>query len=180
MRKLMVTSALLGACMMPGKIHSSVPDPLVVTEPRLTEYIAKSNPKLARDEAVKMAWRIEDAAKSKGLDPVLFAAMIRQESYFKSGIKVCYYVNQRHTCDYGLAQVNSLWIDILELDAKKLRNDDEYNLNIAAGVLQDAQKKCRSLGRYSYSCYNSASPVPRKVYQAHIEKHLRIARAMVN
>ena len=44
--------------------------------------------------------------------------------------------NSDGSTDYGLMQINSFWVNRLNLDTLKLLNDPEYNLRAGAGILR--------------------------------------------
>jgi soluble lytic murein transglycosylase-like protein len=187
MRKLIMASALFGACVAPTKIGSSTTVPVVVVappppqpDPAFTEFVVKSNPGLPKPEAIRIARLVENVAQEFEVPADLFMAIVRHESHFKSGIKVCRNLMGRRTCDYGIAQVNSFWVDELELDAKKLRNDDEYNLRIAAGILRGVLDRHGREGRFAYSYYNTADPELRVVYQDKVERYRKVAASLRN
>jgi soluble lytic murein transglycosylase-like protein len=141
-------------------------------------FVQKSNPGLAPEEAERVARLIEQVAQEYDIELPLFAAIVKQESHFKTGAKACRNLYGRRTCDYGLAQVNSFWIDELELDASKLRTDDLYNLRVAGQILRDVlDRHPEELG---YSFYNTADRELRLVYSTRIEKFRKQARLAMN
>jgi soluble lytic murein transglycosylase-like protein len=145
--------------------------------PKLLSFVQRSNPNLGTKEAERIARLVEEVAEEFHLDVPLFAAIVRQESHFKTGIKSCRKVEGKRTCDYGMAQVNGYWVDELELDARRLRTDDGYNLRVAAGILRDVLD--RHTEKLGYTYYHSADPELRVVYSAHIEKYRRQAGAVL-
>jgi soluble lytic murein transglycosylase-like protein len=148
-----------------------------VCPPMLTRFVQKTNAALTPTEAERIAGIIEKVADEQQIDVILFAAVIRQESHFKNGIKSCRSVHGRRSCDYGIAQVNTFWVDEWELDAGRLKNDVEYNITVAAKILKGVLVKGKG-DKYAYSLYNSATPEHRAAYQERIEKYKKIAEAL--
>jgi len=136
-----------------------------------------SNPTLSAAEAERIARLVQTVAEEFNIEVPLFAAIVRQESHFKTGAKACRNLMGRRTCDYGLAQVNSFWVDELELDAKRLRNDDGYNLRVAGKILRDVLD--RHPGELGYGFYNTADTALRNAYSLRIEKYRKQARVLV-
>lgn len=185
MRRLVLSSALVTACVAPVTLSRdhAAPPPVVVAAPpapppTLLAFVQKSNPQLATKEAERVARLVQQVAEENDIEVPLFAAIVRQESHFKSGAKSCRNYQGIRRCDYGLAQVNSFWVDELELDAARLRNDDHYNLTVAAKILKDVLT--RHPAEMGYAFYNSADPEMRIAYTRKIEKYRAIAVAMAN
>jgi soluble lytic murein transglycosylase-like protein len=141
-------------------------------------FVQAANPKLPKEEADRIARLVEAVAIEFGIEVPLFAAIVRQESHFQSGVKACQNLMGRRTCDYGLAQVNSFWVDQLELDAYRLRTDDLYNLRIAGKILKDVLE--RHPEKLGYSFYNTADFELRHVYSRHVEKYRKQALLAMN
>ena len=137
--------------------------------PTLLSFVQKSNPTLKPKEAERIARLVEEVADEFDIEVPLFAAIVRQESHFKTDIKTCRKVEGRRTCDYGMAQVNSYWVDELELDAKRLRSDDGYNLRVAARILKDVLD--RHPGQLGYGFYNSADSEMQAEYTGRVERY---------
>lgn len=178
MKKCLIALLLvMSACTPKPSPAPEQPKPVAVCPPMLTRFVEKTNPTLTPAEAQRIAGIIEKVADEQGIDVILFAAVIRQESHFKNGQKVCHFVNNRRTCDYGIAQVNSFWVDEWELDASKLKNDVEYNITVAAKILKGVLDRSKG-DKFAYSLYNSVDPVARAQYQERIEKYRKLAQAL--
>jgi soluble lytic murein transglycosylase-like protein len=182
---MIMASAIMGACATPASVGNvSIPPPIVQsappTPPAFQPFIEKSNPQIPKAEAARLARLIEDVATKKGIPLDLMFAIVRQESHFRTGLKACRIYGNTRRCDYGIAQVNSFWIDELELDANRLRHDDAYNLNVATDILKGVLDRHSKEGRFAYSYYNTADPELRVVYQTLIERHRRVAVALRN
>ena len=183
MRRLLLSAALITACVTPTKTSDvqHLPAPPAVAPPpappKLLSFVTQSNPNLSASEADRIARLVQQVAEEFKIDVPLFAAIVRQESHFKTGIKACRNMRGRRTCDYGLAQVNSFWVDELELDAKRLRTDYGYNLRIAGKILRDVlDRHHEELG---YSFYNTADTELRLVYSNRIERYRKQAKGLM-
>ncbi len=105
------------------------------------EYVRSISPSTPERRVQQVSKAIEWAAKKTDEDPYLLAAIVYVESRFRPSQKACWeWIDWdqkvcRYTCDYGLGQVNEVWIKAWKLDADKLQNDDYYNLLIAAKIL---------------------------------------------
>lgn len=101
------------------------------------------------------------------VEPKLIAAILRQESDFESGVKSCWNVIRHHapaiTCDYGIAQVNEVWIQTWKLDPVLLQDDDGYGIAVAARILSRLKKDYGDEPDW-YGRYNSAVPSKKAVY----------------
>lgn len=185
MRKMILTAAVLGACATPASVGnaSATLTPSVIIAPpppAFQRFVEFSNPGLKKEEAEHLARIIENVAVEHSIPPALFFAIVRQESHFRTGLKACRLYGNTRRCDYGIAQVNSFWVDELELDANKLRNDNEYNLRVAAGILKGVLTRHGREGRFAYSYYNTADPAFRVAYQTKIERYRKAAESMRN
>jgi hypothetical protein len=175
-RLILTTAVLVLGCAVPKPVEQP---PAIVEAPAvpqpLVSFVRMSNQGLPAAEAERIAALIFKVSGEFQLDVPLFAAIIRHESHFRTGIKACRFINNRRTCDYGIAQVNTFWVDELELDAARLRTDDLYNMRIAAKILKDVLE--RHPGRLGYSYYNTADPELRIAYSDKVEKYRRLAMA---
>lgn len=79
------------------------------------------------DEQIKAQAR--NIAQEYNIDAELFVALVDLESNFQVAA-----FNKR-TKDYGLTQINAYNIKALNLDAKRLLTDPEYNLRAGAQIL---------------------------------------------
>lgn len=133
-------------------------------------------PVRARSLAKSIIW----ASGKFGIEPLLYAAIIRQESNFVPDIKLCYVVRRHHvdvpTCDYGLSQVNQVQVDRWGLDAERLVYDEAYNLFYGAKVLAALKRKYAATEPNWWSRFNSANPTPRAIYETALQPFL-MARA---
>lgn len=169
MKTWLTAVAILMACAAPVVTDGSADLVPPAPPPKLTKYVQKANPELGEGDARRIAYLVESAARRYDMDKrtmARFASIIRQESRFHSGIKVCH--GRQHGCDYGIAQVNAMWIEEYELDIHKLRYDDEYNIDVAARILSGVVKRFKR-DPYAYSYYHNADPEKRVEYQQYIE-----------
>ena len=144
----------------------------------LAEYVQAMAPRLTDRQAQRFGRIIYDAGTRADIDPVVLAAIVRQESNFMPDQKVCY-IATRHracwgTCDYGLAQINSVWIAKWGLDEEALVHDDAYNVKVATRVLSLLKKEFGDEPQW-WSRYNSATPSSRSKYEAYVTGHLAMA-----
>lgn len=142
-------------------------------------YVHRLAPRLSVQRAQEVAVAIEAAAKRYDVDPMLLAAIIKQETDFRTGQKSCWIVQRyaqcRVTCDHGLAQINELWIAKWNLDQHRLLHDDAYNIRIAARILAQLQKThAEAEPENWYGRYHSGTPSKKAVYLARLETHLAL------
>ena len=135
-----------------------------------TRYIRSLESKLGQARIREAARLVYAAAQQYGINPLILAGIVHQESNFRSGLKQCWSVYRHHqtevTCDYGLAQVNELWIRRWNLDPDKLQNDDAYNLCVAARILKSLRKTYEDLEPSNWwGRYHSGTPSVRATYE---------------
>jgi hypothetical protein len=111
---------------------------------------------------------IRKAGTKYGVDPEVLAAIALVESDFRSGRLACWPVTLpdrcEPTCDYGLAQVNQLWITKWGLSPCRLLRDDQYNLEVASRILRDLKKRYPDEPNY-WSRYHDSRPDHREPYE---------------
>jgi hypothetical protein len=146
--------------------------PIVEEAPKITHFIKKTNPALSDSDALYLARTIEGKAKEHGIHPVIFAALIRQESSFRLNLKVCH--GFEGNCDYGLGQISSIWVKAWKLDTKRLQYDVGYNLDISARIIHH-YIELRPKDKNAYSLYYNANPEFRKDYEKRIQRWARLA-----
>lgn len=152
---------------------------VLMGQTQVAEQIRDFRPDLAEVRVARIASAIEAASRYHGQDPMLLAAIVRVESSFGSGAKACWPAPWKglhaRTCDYGIAQINELWVRHWNLDPVRLQNDDLYNLMVAARILADLQKRFerREPGRW-FTRYHSGTPSRRKVYAARLMRSLEM------
>jgi hypothetical protein len=131
---------------------------------------------VSHSRAVRVARHIDEASSRYNIDSRILVAIIRAESNFEAGIKSCWIVLRHRrcevTCDYGIAQVNELWIKKWKLDAKRLQFDDRYNIMIAARILSTIQKEFGDQEGNWYGRYHSGTPSKRAVYENRLSMFL--------
>lgn len=119
---------------------------------------------------MKLTALIIAVALKFGIDPELFTALIAQESSFRS-IKSCYIVHRNRacevTCDWGLAQVNDVWIKRWNLDPQRLLEDPRYNLETGARILQLLKRQYQEEDNF-WSRYNTAHAIRRAKYEQQV------------
>jgi soluble lytic murein transglycosylase-like protein len=149
---------------------------------RLREYIAAIEPRLRhhpqqlQDYAKLVYW----TARRHRVEPELLAAIVRRESDFEPEARSCYIVHRQRacwvTCDHGFAQINDVWVQKLRLSTCRLDTDAEYNLDVAAGILQKLQRQYAQAEPETWvSRYNGGKEGPaRERYQLAIEDLLEV------
>jgi hypothetical protein len=115
------------------------------------------------------AFCFEEAGKMYGINPGLLQSIARVESRLDS--KAMNF-NKNGSADFGLMQINSAWIDTLQLDKAELLSDPCYNVMTGARIL----KEC--IGRWGYTwqavgCYNATSKGKRIGYSWKIYRELK-------
>ncbi|MBM4271688.1 MAG: lytic transglycosylase domain-containing protein [Deltaproteobacteria bacterium] len=119
------------------------------------------------------AFCFEEAGTVHGISQGLLRSIARIESGMNAG---AINSNANGTRDYGVMQINSAWIAVLELNADKLLSDPCYNVMTGARIL----KMC--IERYGYSweavgCFNANSRNKRVSYSWKIFRELRKEKA---
>lgn len=159
---------LMTAILATGSVAPEAPQPVTA------DYIQRLAPDIAPQKAQRLGASIRKWADHYGVDPILIAAILKQESDYRSGIKSCSIVLRYRrcevTCDLGIAQVNQLWIEKWKLDAERLQRDDDYNIRIAARILAQLQKEFASGEPEDwYARYHSGTPSKKGIYLEKLE-----------
>lgn len=130
-------------------------------------YIQKIQP-MDKKRALRLGQSIRRWADHFMIDPLLIAAILKQESDFRTGIKSCTPVIRDdkpvETCDHGIAQVNSIWIDTWKLDPDRLVNDDDYNISVAARILAGLKREFAHIDPQWFARYHSSIPFRKAKY----------------
>lgn len=142
------------------------------------EHIQEIGYKLAPGRAEKIGRLIEHWSKKYDVEPEILTAILRQESNFESGIKACWIVHRYRTCqitcDYGIAQINELWIKKWGLDPDRLQNDDSYGIRIAARLLAILKREYGHEENW-WGRYHSATPSKRSAYEERLHGFIAYA-----
>lgn len=141
------------------------------------DYIQVVAPHVKEPRARNLARLIYRMARKYELDPITLATIVRQESNFRSDAKNCYVVYRHgtcvHTCDLGLAQINSVWVEKWNLNPCLLTHDDGYNLQVAARILKNLKNRYGMTEPLTwFSRYNSSVDKYRQDYQARLNTFL--------
>jgi soluble lytic murein transglycosylase-like protein len=110
-----------------------------------------------------------EAGKLYGINPGLLQSIARVESRLDS--KAMNF-NKNGSADFGLMQINSAWIDTLQLDKDRLLSDPCYNAMTGAKIL----KGCIDRWEYTWQavgCYNATSQGKRIGYSWKIYRELK-------
>jgi hypothetical protein len=141
------------------------------------DYIQVVAPHVKEPRARNLARLIYRTARRYELDPITLATIVRQESNFRADISHCYNVYRRgtcaHTCDLGLAQINSVWVEKWGLNPCRLIHDDGYNLQVAARILKNLKNRYGMKEPLTwFSRYNSSVDKYRQDYQERLNGFL--------
>jgi hypothetical protein len=102
------------------------------------QLVHRTNQAVPAPRAARIASRIVAECQARGIDPLILAGIIAQESHFHASVQRCRY----GLCDLGLGQVNwETWRDALRLDRARLLDDDAYNIAVAADILADTRAR---------------------------------------
>ena len=125
----------------------------------VAQYIESVSPHIKSSDACSIAKTIVKATSRTTLDPYLVAAILRQESNFQHNLKVCVYNERVHrtVCDYGIAQINELWIRPLRLNTSRLQHSDAYNVGVMVSILQSLSEQHRDQ-KFWYGYYHDSRP----------------------
>jgi activator of 2-hydroxyglutaryl-CoA dehydratase len=115
------------------------------------------------------AFCFEEAGETHGVSYELLQSIARVESNLNAK---AVNVNKNGTRDLGLMQINSAWIETLNLNKDELISNPCYNVMTGAGIL----RQC--IDRYGYTweavgCYNAKSKDKRVGYSWKIFRELR-------
>lgn len=137
------------------------------------EYIHSLHPELSPKRTTALGKHIERWAAQYDVDPKLLVAILKQESDFRPGLLSCYVVHRYKacfvSCDYGVAQINALWIKKWRLDAQRLRYDDGYNIGVAARILAMLQREYAADEPDWYGRYHSGTPSKKALYLSRLD-----------
>ena len=144
----------------------------------ISGYIQALTPQIGEHRADRLGRLIYEASTHADIDPFLLAAIVRKESTFRSGLKVCYIRHAQNacfaTCDLGISQINQSWVSRWHLDEDLLRYDDGYNLRVASRILSNIKRDYGDEETY-WSRYNSSTDSSRVRYEAGVESYLALA-----
>lgn len=122
---------------------------------------------------------IVSKATQHGIDPVLFKAILTQESQLKVGA-----VNRR-TQDYGIGQINIRNIHSLKLNKHRLLTDAHYSVEQSAKILSYFHTRYSASGASWFCRYNVGNRTMTmgmkrrcRTYVAAVERYLPAARAV--
>jgi hypothetical protein len=119
------------------------------------------------------AFCFEEAGKEHSISPELLKSIARVETCLNYK---AVNTNRNGSSDLGLMQINSAWIDILNLKRDELITDPCYNVMTGAGIL----KRCIDRHGYTWEsvgCYNAKSKEKRVGYSWKIYHELKREKA---
>lgn len=137
--------------------------------PQTAQNIKDAMPKMRISRAVALSKIIDKVAQKYSIDPDVIVAILAQESSFRSGIISCYPRKKPNgcvvmVCDIGIAQINELWIERLNLNPCRLRLDDAYNIDVAGKILSIVRKGNEDEANW-WSRYHDGRPSRRATYE---------------
>lgn len=146
LKRVMIGLTLLTLAYAP---HMAVSEPKLVEAPPLVwapvyaatiqgvqRFIVDTVPSMASSTARRYAKMLVEKGQRYGVDPLLMASVVYLESGFQRNKLRC----DPRSCDHGLGQINTVWVDTWNLDADRLVTDDAYNLTVVAKVLALEQR----------------------------------------
>jgi hypothetical protein len=129
--------------------------------------VHRTNPTVPAERAARIATLIVEGCSARGIDPLILAGIIAQESHFHASVQRCQY----GFCDFGLAQVNwQTWHRALQLDRDRLINDDAYNIAVATEILADTRARFGA-GEGWWTRYHDHRPDRRLRYGQLVRAH---------
>jgi hypothetical protein len=147
--------------------------PVVVpAKPKMYEFVKTANPKLAPSDVQYISKVLEEKATEYGLDLIVFAAVVAQESGYQLNLRVCH--GQPGNCDIGLGQISTFWVKTWKLDTNRLRYDVTYNLDVSARILKSVHDENPTEKR-AYSRYYNPNPRLRRDYERLVERWILVA-----
>lgn len=134
----------------------------------IVAFVQRVNPEVPVARATALTAAIVAACERRGLDPLLLAAILGQESHFHADVQSC----QGRGCDLGVGQVNwETWGVALGLDRARLIHDDAYNVGVAADILADLRRRHGAEGGRWWTRYHDRRAERRVEYAARVRAH---------
>lgn len=158
--------------------------------------IIKNKPSINKKYAMRLSNVIYNKTKQHNIDPVIFTAIIAQESMYKLSAKNCIrglttklrmvkdkngitdldktgevLVEARVCTDFGLTQIHYGNVKKSKLDAQKLTTDLEYSVDEGAKVLKHF-KRYKKKEKDWWTRYNSPTRSNREIYKKLVERFL--------
>ena len=115
------------------------------------------------------AFCFDEAGRANNISSNLLESIARVESGLNAK---AVHTNSNGTTDMGLMQINSTWIDTLQLNRENLLSDPCYNVKTGAGIL----RQCIDRHGYTWEavgCYNARSKDKRVGYSWKIYRELK-------
>ena len=136
----------------------------------LCEKIRNVNYKIGIKEAEEISWYIMKYSMERKISPFIVFAIIAVETHFEKTLTF----NTNNTVDYGICQINSIWVQEFKrlkkrpLVLKKL-NNTEYCIDRMTEILVHLYNRNDD---YWWSKYHSRTPSLRRKYQEKVLVHL--------
>ncbi|MFN3739383.1 MAG: lytic transglycosylase domain-containing protein [Thermodesulfovibrionales bacterium] len=110
--------------------------------------------------AIASSFCYDEAANRYNINPQLLKAIALSETGENPSL---INLNKNGSLDFGLMQINSSWIEIMNLDKQALLSDPCYNVMVGAAIL----KYCIQRHGYTWEaigCYNAKNKLKRISY----------------
>ena len=130
----------------------------------VSAHIHQIAPRVSAKRVRYLAREFVRAGHKYDVDPSLMASIAMVESRFRPGLEAHWINKGKPTTDRGLMQVNQVWVDRWSLDPDKLRDDDAYNIMVAARILKIIKKQFGQNEKNWFTRYNSSWPPARAKY----------------
>ena len=140
----------------------------------IAENIRSLNPSISDKRATHLSKIINRESKRYDIDPNIITAILKQESNFKPAQKVCYIVHRQHacfvTCDFGVGQINQIWLNKWGLSEEEVVKNEDLNIHLTAKILSMIRHQFGEEEGF-WSRYNTSGP-RRAIYEASVQTYL--------
>lgn len=141
---------------------------------QIASNIQKLNSSVSDNRANFLGQVVYRESQNFDLDPNILTAILKQESNFAPNKKVCYLVSRKNasfvTCDYGISQINEVWLKKWKLDPEVLVKSDSFNIHVMARVLSIIRRQFGAEENW-FSRYNTSGK-RRAIYEEFVKTYL--------
>lgn len=115
----------------------------------IAQHITSNNPNLSEGYTIRVAKAISKYSTKYGIDPIIYSAILMQESSYRMGVHNCSLVRQDRSLklrvcnDYSISMININTIKLYGFDKQRLIKDLDYAIKCGAIVLRDLNKMYR-------------------------------------
>jgi soluble lytic murein transglycosylase-like protein len=142
--------------------------------------ILQNNPSINKPYAFSLSNKIYKITRKYKIDSNIFTAILAQESMYNNDAKNCTkglnkdFELQKVCTDIGIGQIHYSTVLRYDLEPKKIINDLDYSLNVAAKVLSDIKKRwIKKEPRDYWTRYNASTPEFREIYEINVKRFFR-------